>query len=330
MPDALPGSSIEWASSPFEKETANIILRSSDGVHFRVRKGILAEASVVFDDMFSHAKPSTSASLTCGEETLDGVPIISMEETGAVLDCILRLCYPPYQSKVSRLTEEGLVAAMDATRKYFMDFAYKALLDRFQEVAEEGRATFMYSIACRRRWADEMSIAAKASLKQSWQNEPMEELKYITGLDYCHLLRYRDRCTKAVLAVAQDARFTWRSSAFGATDVPGAVIPAYLKQGRRLGHTFPTHYMAPVLSQLSIRPHSQVVLETSLSLKLYRIAFEAGLHDEVQLKDAIDTYEKEFSGAIDAAISAVSTVVLSFALSLKPELGHGQVELEIA
>ena len=60
MEDYPPKDSdaVRWADAPFNKPTANIILKSSDDVHFRVRKGILAEASPVFDDMFTHANPS--------------------------------------------------------------------------------------------------------------------------------------------------------------------------------------------------------------------------------------------------------------------------------
>ncbi|KAI5988235.1 hypothetical protein F5J12DRAFT_786925 [Pisolithus orientalis] len=68
---AVPGAEASW---PFDDPNAEVILRSSDNVHFRVFKGSLALASPVFKDMF-----------TLGA---------SVHETGTVLDMLLRLIYP--------------------------------------------------------------------------------------------------------------------------------------------------------------------------------------------------------------------------------------------
>lgn len=47
---AVPGAEASW---PFDNPNAEVILRSSDNVHFRVFKGNLALASPVFKDMFT-------------------------------------------------------------------------------------------------------------------------------------------------------------------------------------------------------------------------------------------------------------------------------------
>ena len=44
---------LRTASPPFDKQSADVILRTSDTVEFYVRKAILEEASMVFADIFS-------------------------------------------------------------------------------------------------------------------------------------------------------------------------------------------------------------------------------------------------------------------------------------
>ena len=48
---------VSTADPPFDKETTDLILRTSDHVEFHVWKGILAEASPVFEDMFVLQQP---------------------------------------------------------------------------------------------------------------------------------------------------------------------------------------------------------------------------------------------------------------------------------
>ncbi|KAI0732150.1 hypothetical protein C8Q72DRAFT_753347, partial [Fomitopsis betulina] len=65
------------APAPFNRSSADVILRSSDLVDFRVRKGILAEASSVFDDMFGIPQPENTPSQG---DTREGLPVVRLEE----------------------------------------------------------------------------------------------------------------------------------------------------------------------------------------------------------------------------------------------------------
>lgn len=177
-------SSIKWAAAPFDKETADIILRSSDDIHYRVRRGILAEASTVFDDMFANALPATSAALNTGDEMIDGVPVIAMAESGKVLEYLLSMYYPPFQGVRLEPTEDSLLAALDVARKYFMDYACQDLMDQFTTFAGEGYATRLYALTCKLRWIDDMLVAAKASLKQPLQYETILNLKRMNTCEY--------------------------------------------------------------------------------------------------------------------------------------------------
>lgn len=82
------------ADHGFNKPTADIILRPSDAVDFRVHKLILSEASPVFEGMFSIPQPSPSTSSTSDIPPVDGLAVVPFAETGATLLLILTICYP--------------------------------------------------------------------------------------------------------------------------------------------------------------------------------------------------------------------------------------------
>ena len=77
------------AQSPFHEESADVILRSSNGVNFFAHKIILSLASPIFSDMFSIPQPSTG-----GQEATR--PIVDVTEDDLVLDSLLRYIYPVY------------------------------------------------------------------------------------------------------------------------------------------------------------------------------------------------------------------------------------------
>lgn len=47
------------AKAPFNRDDADVILRSSDGVHFHLYANILIISSIVFTDTFALAKGAT-------------------------------------------------------------------------------------------------------------------------------------------------------------------------------------------------------------------------------------------------------------------------------
>jgi BTB/POZ domain len=72
---------------PFHVPDANLVIRSSDLVDFRVHKSVLAMVSPIFRDTLSLPQPSDS-------EIVDGLPMIQISEDSELLNCLLSILYP--------------------------------------------------------------------------------------------------------------------------------------------------------------------------------------------------------------------------------------------
>jgi BTB/POZ domain len=85
-----PQVQINPTTSPpptFEVPGANIIIRSSDLVDFRVHKSALALVSPFFEDLLSLPQPSDS-------ETVDGLPVVQLSEDSELLNSLVSIIYP--------------------------------------------------------------------------------------------------------------------------------------------------------------------------------------------------------------------------------------------
>ena len=85
-----PQAQINSATSPlepFDVPDANLIIRSSDLVDFRVHKSVLAMASPFFKDLLSLPQPSDS-------EIVDGLPVVQLPESSELLNSLISILYP--------------------------------------------------------------------------------------------------------------------------------------------------------------------------------------------------------------------------------------------
>jgi hypothetical protein len=84
-----PQAQINPTTSPetFDLPDANIIIRSSDLVDFRVHKSVLALASPFFRDLLSPPQPSDS-------ESVDGLPVVEVPEDSELLGSLISFFYP--------------------------------------------------------------------------------------------------------------------------------------------------------------------------------------------------------------------------------------------
>ncbi|KAH9058072.1 hypothetical protein EDB87DRAFT_1792439, partial [Lactarius vividus] len=88
---------------------ANVIIRSSDQVNFRVHKSLLAISSPLFDDLFSLPQPPDG-------EIVDGLPVVQLSEDAYLLNSLVSLIYPV--PPVIPGSYEKVFALLAACQKY--------------------------------------------------------------------------------------------------------------------------------------------------------------------------------------------------------------------
>src|SRR6266404_7424714 len=76
-------------SVPLSLDTpeANIVLRSSDQVTFRVHKSLLVMSSPLFKDLLSIPQPVYG-------DHIDGLAVVQLSESAGLLTCLISLLYP--------------------------------------------------------------------------------------------------------------------------------------------------------------------------------------------------------------------------------------------
>jgi hypothetical protein len=71
----------------FDLPDADLIIRSSDLVDFRVHKSVLALTSPFFKDLLSLPQPSDS-------ESVDGLPVVQLSEGSELVNTLVSMLYP--------------------------------------------------------------------------------------------------------------------------------------------------------------------------------------------------------------------------------------------
>lgn len=214
------------ASSPFNSESADIILRTSDHVDFHVHRVVMSLASPFFSTMFS-LKPPEGQECNC--KIAKAEPVVVAEDS-VVLDHLLRFCYPLREPVIQDLDTVGRV--LEAALKYDIDCAShlirQSLLSRIGDSALR-----VYAIACQLSLEDMARAAAEACWTQNeqWLRQEHSQtrpaslfsqtlhghiyappLKVLTTGAYFRLLRFlRLKQQESVPSSA----FSFGSSAFG-------------------------------------------------------------------------------------------------------------------
>ncbi|KAI6043627.1 hypothetical protein EDC04DRAFT_2650983 [Pisolithus marmoratus] len=183
------------ASWPFDDLNAEVILRSSDNVDFRVFKCNLSLASPVFKDMFTLGAP------VHGEHPQNpySLPEVLLPETSTALDALLRLIYPLTIPKLDSIND--IKALLAAVVKY--DLITPAI-DRATNLITsqhlESKPLSLYAIACHYGWRSLAEQAARETLKindLSQSGRYVAEFEDITAGDYHRLLEYHRACATA-------------------------------------------------------------------------------------------------------------------------------------
>lgn len=198
-------------ASAFLHAKADIVLRSCDGVDFRVITFFLKLASSSFDSFIEQAAQS---------DQIEGdLPIVSVEENHKVLDIWLRFCYPSTLAEDSPLHElEDIIPVLEAARKYSL----KPLEHKIRQALKsrmEKEPLRCFALAMRAQLNIEATLAAKYTLRQSLIPARIPEIDLITAKELLALLTYHQRCGISVQSLGVD--LSWIISGYLSLNATG-------------------------------------------------------------------------------------------------------------
>jgi BTB/POZ domain len=175
----------------FDDVDADIILRSVDGVNFRVYKNILAKASSVIANIFSLPQQMDGEKLS---GTHSRTSVISVTEDSKTLANLLTLCYPLEDPSLTSLDEIALLLA--AAQKYELarvrTIARHLFYNSPEFVAQPMKA---FRLAWEYRLAPETREAAKKTLAGPMTFIALgPEVRHMEGEALYQLFQYRTRC----------------------------------------------------------------------------------------------------------------------------------------
>ena len=176
LPSSAASSCVEkqqrcLAKSPFDREAADIVFTTEDGVDFRVYKAVLSLASPFFADMFSLAQHAEGKG-----ENSNVVEPIQIQESSQTFDHLLRLCYPVPDPVVQDLAELELL--LDAATKYQMEEAL-SISSRMLRAFVDSNPLQTFVVACRFGAEEEAGLAA-AAWKRSYRVGAQTAQKRVT------------------------------------------------------------------------------------------------------------------------------------------------------
>ncbi|KAH9018777.1 hypothetical protein EDB83DRAFT_172762 [Lactarius deliciosus] len=166
---------------------ADIIVRSSDYVDFRVHKLILATSSPVFKDMFSLSRPSNN-------EAVDELPIVQLSEDAELVRALITALYPiPFEIPASY---DRILALLAAAQKYEMGTVQSSIRaevsHRKLSVLNGAQVFRAYAIASSKGLVPEMDMVARLSLDLPMTFEYIGvELRLFEGWALRALVKFR-------------------------------------------------------------------------------------------------------------------------------------------
>ena len=194
-------ATLSYAASPFDHPQADIILRSSDNIDFRVFKLFLSLASPVFETMFSLPQPSEGANPN--EEIKDGLPVVSVSEDSKTLEALLRFCYPSTLAEDPSLDDFTFATEIiEAAKKYSLD-AIERIVCKALSIPKvlEVDSLPCFVVARRADMHEQCVLAAKYSLREPLVPARFAGIQFISSTDLLALLTYHKNCANAVLAL---------------------------------------------------------------------------------------------------------------------------------
>lgn len=175
--------------APFDDDDADIILRSSDGLNFRVYKVLLAKASPVFKDMLSMP------------QTHDDVQIVPLTDNGAILEKMLRLIYPIYNAPYESLDDVSNIITICG--KYHLDSVAKRVETTLLKYVDT-LPLRVYVLACEVRLEAVARKAAWQCLYYPLLRISQTTIEHASFAAYRNILCCYQECGQAVEQVTSD------------------------------------------------------------------------------------------------------------------------------
>jgi BTB/POZ domain len=170
----------------FDSADADLIIKSSDGIEFRVFKRILSEGSIFFQTMFTLPTDGTS----------ERTPTVDITESSPIISTLLQFLYPVPDPAVKSLGElNDLIAVAIKYDMHGVQHSLRKLLVSQSFVASDPFAAF--TIALRHQLVEEIKIIAGWTFSVSLLDMPLtDDHRYITGFEFFQLLKLHRRRAK--------------------------------------------------------------------------------------------------------------------------------------
>ena len=167
------------ASSPFDREDADLIVRTSDGIDFCVHAPVLSVASPVLDGILS-----TGMGVILDP---DGRQVLRLPEASDVIEPLLKLCYPVTRPPLRSLRQ--IRDVLNAATSYDIQVVGEMLETRLVTYAEQFPLQ-VYAIACRNNLENAARTAAEYAVRKPFWETYHHDIEYITAGAYWRLLAY--------------------------------------------------------------------------------------------------------------------------------------------
>lgn len=190
----------------YNSEDADVVIRSADGIIFRLHKTILKLTSPIFKDTFSIPCPSAADD---GEERIDDLPVVPITESSVTFQALLRFVYPGVR-QFDSLPTEYLTPLIKAARKYEMlDVAEH--LEGILTASIRSTPLHAFAIACHLDLPEIARAAARQCVHgKLWPPSPSvpKELQLLPASTLYRLLYYYEQCCYTAVTIATDTAGT--------------------------------------------------------------------------------------------------------------------------
>jgi hypothetical protein len=252
--------------APFDDDDADVVVRSSDGVDFRLYRAILRKASHAFRDLFAPPALATDA-------VRDGLPVVPFADDARTLRLLFTHIYPITRPELRDAVDiRALLRALDKYCVVSQGAASERLVLDLAERAPE----LAYALACRFRLpADIARRAARLTLRKPAGLTMLseEDAAHIPGLMYHRLILYQTRAVGAAALAVKT--FPWPSVDRPAAPTPVPTIDLCVcrrlgfvaEPGGKVATTMPfwlMDYRSKCLGALQKVPVGAIVLEPEL------------------------------------------------------------------